>query len=85
MKILLRNIIDVICFEMNKRFDENGELYAVLSVLDQASKDILDCETLCNFAKTFPFYQSDEFLNKLKYQCALGKIIESSSKLSSWI
>ncbi|KAL5236941.1 hypothetical protein ACI65C_004351 [Semiaphis heraclei] len=70
---------DVICVEMNKRFDENGEFYAVLGVLDQTSKEFLDCETLCNFAKTFPFYQSDEFLSKLKYQCALGKTLFSSS------
>ncbi|KAL5246176.1 hypothetical protein ACI65C_013584 [Semiaphis heraclei] len=69
----------VICVEMNKRFDENGEFYAVLGVLDQTSKEFLDCETLCNFAKTFPFYQSDEFLSKLKYQCALGKTLFSSS------
>ncbi|KAL4104546.1 hypothetical protein QTP88_019841 [Uroleucon formosanum] len=70
---------DVICVEMNRRFDENGEFYAVLGVLDQTSKEFLDCETLCKFAKTFPFYWSDEFLIKLKYQCALGKTLFSSS------
>ncbi|KAL4101250.1 hypothetical protein QTP88_021270 [Uroleucon formosanum] len=69
----------VICVEMNRRFDENGEFYAVLGVLDQTSKEFLDCETLCKFGKTFPFYRSDEFLIKLKYQCALGKTLFSSS------
>jgi len=64
---------------MNRLFDENGEFYAVLGVLDQTSKEFLDCETLCKFAKTFPFYRSDEFLIKLKYQCALGKTLFSSS------
>lgn len=55
-----------------KRFDENGEIYAVLGKLDQTSKTIFGLrETLrvCNFAKfDFRFYQSDEFLIKLKYQ-----------------
>ncbi|XP_029347336.1 uncharacterized protein LOC103308765 [Acyrthosiphon pisum] len=69
----------VICVEMNRRFDENGEFYAVLGVLDQTSKEFLDCETLCKFAKTFPFYRSDEFIIKLKHQCALGKTLFSSS------
>ncbi|KAL4126441.1 hypothetical protein QTP88_010663 [Uroleucon formosanum] len=79
LKIIFYNILDVICVEMNRRFDENGEFYAVLGVLDQTSKEFLDCETLCKFAKTFPFYRSDEFLIKLKYQCALGKTLFSSS------
>ncbi|KAL4135603.1 hypothetical protein QTP88_007201 [Uroleucon formosanum] len=69
----------IICVEMNRRFDENYEFYAVLRVLDQTSKEFLDSETLCNFAKTFPFYRSDEFATKLKYQCALGKTLFSSS------
>ena len=64
-KIIFYNILDVICVEMNRRFDENGELFEVLGVLDQTSKEFLDCETLCNFAKTYPFYRSDEFLIKL--------------------
>ncbi|KAL4153955.1 hypothetical protein QTP88_001788 [Uroleucon formosanum] len=79
LKIIFYNILDVICVEMNRRFDENGEFYAVLGVLDKTSKEFLDCETLCKFAKTFPFYRSDEFLIKLKYQCALGKTLFSSS------
>jgi len=32
LKIIFYNILDVICVEMNKRFDENGEFYAVLGV-----------------------------------------------------
>eukprot|EP00102_Acyrthosiphon_pisum_P021036 XP_016658246.1 PREDICTED: uncharacterized protein LOC103308765 [Acyrthosiphon pisum] len=79
LKIIFYNILDVICVEMNRRFDENGEFYAVLGVLDQTSKEFLDCETLCKFAKTFPFYRSDEFIIKLKHQCALGKTLFSSS------
>jgi hypothetical protein len=46
IKIIYYNILDVICVEMNRRFDEIGKFYAVLGVLDQTSKEFLICETL---------------------------------------
>lgn len=33
---------------------------------------------ICWYAETFPFYQSNELITKLKYQCQLGKTLFTS-------
>lgn len=74
-KRIFFNILDVIYFEMNRRFNTNDDMYATLEALDQNSSTFLDSEIICRYAETFPFYRSNEFITKLKCQCQLGKTL----------
>jgi hypothetical protein len=74
-KIIFFNILDVIYFGMNRRFNTNYDMYTTLEVLDHTSSTFLDSKIICRYAETFPFYQSNEFITKLKCQCQLGKTL----------
>ncbi|XP_022166373.1 zinc finger MYM-type protein 1-like [Myzus persicae] len=74
-KRIFFNILDVIYFEMNRRFNTKDDMYATLEALDQNSSTFLDSEIICRYAETFPFYRSNEFITKLKCQCQLGKTL----------
>jgi len=65
-KRIFFNILDVIYFEMNRRFNTNDDMYATLEALDQNSSTFLDSEIICRYAEKFPFYRSNEFITKLK-------------------
>jgi len=68
-KRIFCNILDVIYFEMNRRFN------TTLEALDQNSSTFLDTEIICRYAEKFPFYRSNEFITKLKCQCQLTKTL----------
>lgn len=77
-KRIFYNILDVICSEMNRRFNKKDTIYTTLEALDQTSTKFLDDEIICHYAETFPTYGSNEFITKLKIQCQLGKTLFSS-------
>lgn len=60
---------------MNRRFNTNDDMYATLEASDQNSSTFLDTEIICRYAEKFPFYQSNEFITKLKCQCQLAKTL----------
>jgi len=60
---------------MNQHFNTNDDMYTTLEALDQNSSTFLDSEIICSYAETFPFYRSNEFITKLKYQCQERKIL----------
>ncbi|CAI6373397.1 unnamed protein product [Macrosiphum euphorbiae] len=95
-KKIFFNILDVIYFEMNRRFNTNDDMYATLEALDQNASTFLDSEIICRYAETFPFYRSNKFITKLKCQYQLGKTLllsvsdifelyQEVKKIQSWI
>lgn len=81
---------------MNRRFNQNDDMYATLEAFDQNSSTFLDIKIICHYAEKCPSYRWNEFIAKLKYHCQLGKTLflsvsnlfelyQEVKKIHSWI